>query len=429
MEFSKEPESFVIGLMTHATPSEVYAWLKDRYTKCNDGRANWYEAAYESVEQALLNRGEPLVTLGLARYGRSREVIQKIWERVGNDASNYLNKAVRIACISNESVDCSFLHDVWAAWMPEADAERLLLGKSVDEKVAFLQCPVFSDAFCMLLKRSGVFARISEDDWIAFLNHGTRNPLLQRHDDGDDYPDMEAYDREKAFASLVDTLPQNSRAVYALVALFEKARAVHSVPSLSSSLARWEEINFSAEDRESLTGERGYPFIDNLTYLRCLIAARAGGTAGEKSRDELRDDLSSSDESTAAIAFAKYQFKSAGEFDDCYTQNRTVYGRDVGAMNNSSVMLNPESREVLRTRLIDDPLERAYLFADERHRRLSAANAKNTKESASERSLRTAQNSLNALHLQLAKFQAQTIAWLSWGAIASIGLAVLIWRK
>lgn len=64
------------------SPGEVYEWLSQRPQDGKDAKRDWDE----ETEMALLDRNEPLIELGLARYSTSHRVLRRIFtNRLGHD--------------------------------------------------------------------------------------------------------------------------------------------------------------------------------------------------------------------------------------------------------------------------------------------------------------------------------------------------------
>ena len=83
-------------------PDEV---IKELRSYGAQAKANWSDCN-EQLEKSLLERGDPLIDLGLACYGSNEEIVGALYKKGLAPADTPLDaryrKGLRIACLSNQ---------------------------------------------------------------------------------------------------------------------------------------------------------------------------------------------------------------------------------------------------------------------------------------------------------------------------------------
>jgi hypothetical protein len=110
------------------------------------------------IERLLLRRGEPLVDLGLARYGYSQEVLAAVFAR--GDCG------VRCAVLSNPSLR----GHCWSGDIPQGNLGgfdlRKVLQRGNKSELEALARNAYLDSFVYeaMIKRQGVFSELSDEN-------------------------------------------------------------------------------------------------------------------------------------------------------------------------------------------------------------------------------------------------------------------------
>jgi hypothetical protein len=143
-----------------SSPERVYTWLEARAAKIEHRE---YPVP-QDIENALLARKEVLIDLGLARFGTQRDTLQTLFARYGgarkpvsegvplilDDDDSAFQTAVRIAVLSNESVQ-TLIHPIPVTLLglnstPE-DVTHFMSRLSLEELTALFTNPTIDDSF------------------------------------------------------------------------------------------------------------------------------------------------------------------------------------------------------------------------------------------------------------------------------------------
>src|ERR1700719_3698821 len=96
-------------------PEEVFKELRSYGAQA---KANLY-GSDEELEKSLLERGDPLIDLGLACYGSDKGMVGALYKKAlitpNTPADARYLKGLRIACLSNQVLDelyCSFPREI-----------------------------------------------------------------------------------------------------------------------------------------------------------------------------------------------------------------------------------------------------------------------------------------------------------------------------
>lgn len=94
------------GRLLVSSPEEVFRELKAYCQRIKKNSRPFTGSCDEQLEKGLLERGEPLIDLGLACYGASNEVLATLYKKAtantDNPAEIRYRKSLRIAFFSNE---------------------------------------------------------------------------------------------------------------------------------------------------------------------------------------------------------------------------------------------------------------------------------------------------------------------------------------
>src|SRR6202035_2217862 len=95
---SKTPSSIAISRLRHLPPAEVYRELKEIASTQED---SWLGGDSE-IEKALLERKDPLISLGLAQHCSSHDVGTVLYRQgLSKSGDATYDKALRMAVLGN----------------------------------------------------------------------------------------------------------------------------------------------------------------------------------------------------------------------------------------------------------------------------------------------------------------------------------------
>jgi hypothetical protein len=214
----KTPTSVTQARLMHSSPDGVYSELKEYAAH---QAADGYHV--EELEQALLRRNHPLITLGLAQYGGSDKVVGAIFKQASgptNDA-NY-SKALRLAVLGNSILPRRQImsHGVLGV-VDDQEVVRLINCdvNADDDKAelhAILTNPRAKRLLGKLFLQEDPFEDVPQDKLIRAVFWSYNNPALNDDNSNEHGPDMYAWDVKKGIRRLLTILPVTEHAAWAL---------------------------------------------------------------------------------------------------------------------------------------------------------------------------------------------------------------------
>jgi hypothetical protein len=261
-----------------ASPEEVFRELKRIAQKPRIELMGRNDA----VEALLIERNDPLITLGLACYGTNEEVFKALYKhglaKPADAADERYKLGLRIGCLSNRSVPAAHssfdfprrligpeeIHRVLAAG-EDAEAEALICNPSVSDRLLE-----------ELYKRTDAFATLDEERWRHLIYLSRKNERLVTNEDNDSGPDTGHYSIHHAIFHLLETAPVHIHWLHVLYGLLDHLdfQQVAHPETIEPVLSRWAKLDHKME---------GYfttlPLKDEF---RCLIAALYGRTWSDR---------------------------------------------------------------------------------------------------------------------------------------------------
>lgn len=158
-----------------SSPERVYEWLRARYAATENDR---FGIAWPpELENALLNRKEPLIELAIARYSRDfpvREALFQRLESLSQDATQEQKlhaKALRLACLSSRGgASTSGSNERLVALITSGEA---------DEIEALITNPRAGDGFLAdFVERKEPWDVIPSERWLLSMSFLFRNPRV-----------------------------------------------------------------------------------------------------------------------------------------------------------------------------------------------------------------------------------------------------------
>jgi hypothetical protein len=150
---------FQAEVTSHRDPQYVYDWLES-CSRLDKDQLRFQDEIYQT-EIGLMERNDPLIDLGLAKYGRTGSVLSDLYEKG--------SELVRVAALSNSVYFETTLEE--SGWINDAAIESMI--KEIEDETSDLftaLClnPRISDRHIkLLLKRDGPFSTLSERQLIC----------------------------------------------------------------------------------------------------------------------------------------------------------------------------------------------------------------------------------------------------------------------
>ncbi|MHB1991402.1 hypothetical protein [Metallibacterium scheffleri] len=251
-------------------PTAVAEFLKQRAGKSS------YEDIYDpvdvGVEEALRGRGDLLINLALARYGRHMEAVSALFQAAEPGSP------VRLACLANRALaDKTFFclsfpvgllirepkRMAWQSpsWQDNEMFAKWLVVASDDELDALFENPTLSDSFLRgILKGRDGWESIPDDKLCHFVSILHCNPRMwtPREEDWDGNADFDYSAVFDAAWRLAETAPATKDWADALGWLYEKLQPdSFSIKEPLALVSRWHVDPDDVEAKDHATGYLG----------------------------------------------------------------------------------------------------------------------------------------------------------------------------
>jgi hypothetical protein len=404
-------------------PEEVFKELRSYGAQA---KANGF--GDKQLEQSLLERGDPLIDLGLACYGSDKGMVGELYKKAlitpDTPADARYRKGLRIACLSNQVGRCGFTGP--REIIGEDETRRVLGEADWDEAEALICNPEIG---CKLLQalyeRTGPFSTIPEDRWLILVDMSAKNTrLIDCRDNSEShYFDFGFRQVQEAILKLLEIAPLTVQWLFTLYELLDRLDPQHVArpDKIDHLLERWSVDYKEKPDEGFLTS------LEMKDEFRCLIAALYGKTyANNKTVVTARD---------VALRCAFY-----GNAELTPREMRKGRGRDRAAfvfavLFNDHVYLKPKLRKLLEDEHVYGRFTARYL---KRCEQLHMPNSRPmaywlvlegaTETEQSPLSKLTAWASLSDTKMaDLAKDIQSAKKWMVWGFIILAAL-VLFWK-
>ena len=255
------PEAVQNRFLQHAAPEVVYEYLLQYFEVEQEGSIGGLS---EFLGKMLLDRGNPIIDLAIAKVSHTEEIIIDILSR----EDPYL----RTAAFSNQNIDFGSWDPNYAmSYTPGSGIIRDLLQHGEwSELEAFFSNPRFNGgALADLFKREGSFSDLNEERWHGIVRIALCNPALKNYKE---FPDYGSYVVEESIFQLPLTVETTPAWAYTLKqgfvdldigsAIFPEDKVY-----LQKVFERWK-----TPDEEE--GEHSYILSSNFDELREAIASK-----------------------------------------------------------------------------------------------------------------------------------------------------------
>jgi hypothetical protein len=232
MEMDRYQQRIEAAFLVQCSQQAAYDWLfAHRYI--GDERPPWLVTAPKVLEYLLVRRKNPLIDLGIARFGHSIEAIRRVYRRG--------NLGIRCAALSNVHIGPESL--IFLGWLKEKDITELIRSGTKAELESLAKNRFLNDdALKKLIERKEPFAELSDDQYISMLMWLGRNPRMstdynERILDGD-----AEYSHGKVFSlawELARHLPTTRTNAYVLDELLQGTSLPVGYDNPEEVLERW----------------------------------------------------------------------------------------------------------------------------------------------------------------------------------------------
>lgn len=237
MRRSSPEQKVTAAYLALCPPHDAFVWLRDRAPKtaAETRRIGVFPEVSGLEEAVLLRRRDPLIDLGLARYGRTRSVVKRVFARGGS--------AVRIATWSNTSG--SSFPTATGVFGDDRELEDLARAGEDAELQALARNPVIADRVLVdLLTRKEAFAALDDRRFRLALFALSENPRLKEDHDETHLDGWADHMHGKVFTrvwALAASLPAEEFWVHVLESLLRASKPPVGVKEedVRALLARW----------------------------------------------------------------------------------------------------------------------------------------------------------------------------------------------
>jgi hypothetical protein len=270
----KTPTSITISRLLNLPPSAVYEELKDFGS---DEEGLWMGRDH-SVEEALLQRDDPLINLGLAQYCASHDVAAVLYKRGSLSIGDVTyNKALRMAVLGNSLVPRRIMGGNTFGVLPDEELLRLVNTDDknhTDELYAVLINPGAKRLLDRLYNQEKPFDKVSPDHYMRALYWSSSNPGIRDDDSNEHGPDMAAYGLQKGIKRLMQVLPVTEdglRTAYWLLKSTAMHKAGHFDEDPTPVFRRWQPLELSADFKKYHEGDAHK--LDMKEEFQCMLAS------------------------------------------------------------------------------------------------------------------------------------------------------------
>lgn len=274
--------------LVECSTQAAYDWLYEHRRPEDEGQ-NLLDDVPGVLEYLLVRRNDPLIDLGIARFGQSTTAIKRVFDRG--------NLGVRCAALSNPVVGPEGF--IGTAWLDIETLQELVKTGSNAELEALATNPFLDEsAIENLLEKKEEFAELSESRYLRMLVWLGKNPRMAQSYDRNILDGFAEYSHGRVFtlawelARTMDATPYNAAVINELL---QKTHHPVGFKNPEEVAARWR------IEKECKNGD--HP-IEGSFFLRNLLADLI----------EANDDLLNSDDLALRESF--YRRFSVREYKD-----------------------------------------------------------------------------------------------------------------
>ncbi len=279
-----EPGCTRIARLMVASPEYVYenlsAYGKHLLKKSHDSD--------DQLENGLLSRNDPIITLGLARFCGSNDVLRTIYESAtshdNNDQFSQYYRGLRLACLSNKipgfskwrGFDFTDLINQAAAEIDQelTSSNFTTVRPAVQELYELLPNPsVNSDLLISLFQKEGPFQNVSDQAWTRMISVAIGNPHITVDDSNEWGPDLDAWGLQRAICRFLEIVPITQASFYMAEELVQQFNTSDFLKSDNAKniIERW--LSATHLDEELSKHAETYSKLCPREELACYMVA------------------------------------------------------------------------------------------------------------------------------------------------------------
>ncbi len=252
-------------LLEHSDPTSVFEWLKNNQLKRQQ------EEDREELENALLDRNNPVINLGLALYGSDLRVGKKLYEEG--------NEVIKRAVLSGSTISPGL---PGRSWIIELLPEILTEWNEDNLKELFSNSFLPDDSLVQLFEREVPYDSLDDEKWMLLCGFASLNDRLSSPYDSIWMDGWAEYQYSLVFTSawwLYDKFPQTRLAANILFSLGAKlvAEEPHDM-DVQAVIEKW---------RTEPDHENADEFARARSYLANLIPSWSHEFKALKDSDDL----------------------------------------------------------------------------------------------------------------------------------------------
>lgn len=310
-------------------------------------QAESYFSSDDKLEEALLLRNDPLISLGLAQFGASDKVMTVLYKRgsATTGDENY-NKALRLAVLGNP--------------LPAQDVfSKNTFGVVEDaELLTFLTTDDFKEELSVVLKNTGAkrllsriynqeapFDKLPEDALVRAVFWSHSNPAINDDDSSVDGPDMDAWRLQKGIKKLLKTLPVTERGLTAAYWLLKSVDPRHVGifdEDPTPTFERWEALQ-PGEDFKKYHHSDCWDLEMKEEFL-CLLGALFGCWSNTEQKIVYLGSADSPDRVLRCAHYARAKL-TAEQMQQAYNKDTDAF--TLAALYNDRLFWEPATRTKL----------------------------------------------------------------------------------
>lgn len=332
-----------------ARPEQVLAELEKYSVEIKDS----VFGGDEDLERSLLARNEPLIDLGLARYGREKEVLATLYRKSRATPTDPLQEryllGLRVACLSNEVggyIFSQFPEDVFGK---EEFARLITEGDYLDLSVLLANRNLGDKILEALYKNEGLFASLPDERRLDLVSLSSANPRLI---DSGGASDLDARIHEAILTMLASapTTVHWFRTLRQLLHRLDPGNLHTPDEPITPILERWMQVPVS----EKYTPKDDFSALSmrDRDEFRCLIAAMYGRhRCGKDGKSSILGNPDSPDVVLRCAYYGKAQL-TENEMKGAYARDEDTYL--LAVLCNDSVYYSPALRKLLEEQLSEN---------------------------------------------------------------------------
>lgn len=190
MEMDRNQLRIEAAFLTKCTPQAAYDWLFEHRYMGDEGPP-WLLEAPKVLEYLLVRRKDPLIDLGIARFGHSSEAIRRVFKRG--------DVGVRCSALSNAHIGPSRL--LPGGWVKENDIKEIIHNGTKAELESLIKNKFLDDDVLeQLIERKETFADLSDDQYVQALVWLGSNPRMSAEYDSSILDGWAEYSHGRVFS-------------------------------------------------------------------------------------------------------------------------------------------------------------------------------------------------------------------------------------